>query len=70
MSADTFYKFFKWQTFIDENLPDLCTIPFFLFAIIFFSGYGHRHISGSLNLIKKVFSWFLLSGHSHLWTLL
>ena len=35
---------------IDENLPDLSGIPDFLFVMfLFFSGYGHHHISGSLN---------------------
>ena len=39
--------------FIDENLPDLSGFPNFFICQIFFSGYGHCHISGSLNFIKK-----------------
>ena len=41
--------------FIDENLPDLSGILEFSFARFLFSGYGHRHISGSLNFIKIIF---------------
>ena len=42
---------------IDENLPDLSTIPDFVP-----SRYGHCHISGSLNLIKIIFPYFF--GHA------
>ena len=44
--------------YIDENCPDLSGIPDFLFARFFFSGYGHRHISGSPNSIKNIFRIF------------
>ena len=39
---------------IDKYLPDLSGIP------DFFSGYGHHHISGSLNFIKIIFRIFLV----------
>ena len=46
----------KLRNIIDENLPHLSGIPDFLFArFFFFSGHGHRHISGSLNFIKNIF---------------
>ena len=42
--------------FIDENIPELSGIPdFFICQIYLFSGYGHRHISGSLNFISNIF---------------
>ena len=42
---------------IDENRLDLSGIPDFLFPrfLSFFSGYGHHHISHSLNFIKNIF---------------
>ena len=44
----------------DENRPDLSRIPDFLFARFIFSGYGHHHISGSLNCIKNIFRIFFV----------
>ena len=41
---------------IDENRPDLSGIPdFLLVKKINKSGYGHHHVSGSLNFIKNIF---------------
>ena len=44
---------YRWK-YIDENFPDLSRIPDIFICQIFFSGYGHHHISGSLNFIKNI----------------
>ena len=45
---------------IDKNLPHLSGIPDVLFARFLFSGYGHRHINGTLNCIKIISLIFLV----------
>ena len=49
---------------IDENHRDLSGI--LICQILFSSGYGHRHINGSLNFILHIFRMIFFSGHSHL----
>ena len=49
------------EVIIDENRPDISRISDFLFATFLFYGYGHHHISGSLNFIKKILDFF---GHA------
>ena len=43
------------QRIIYENYPELSGISYFWFARYISSGYGHRHISGSLNCVKNIF---------------
>ena len=51
---------------IDENFLDLSVnLNFFICQIDIFFGYGHHHISGSINFIKNIFRILFLSGHSH-----